>query len=103
MDLVDLHSCDILHMSGLNFNKMITSESPDGTRVMLACQEVQGTGTTFSRLGLLNPETGVVQMLTREAGKGTETFWGWLDSATPVLTARDPSAGYYIYVYQFQE
>ena len=103
VDLMDLHTCSILHMICLDSKKLITSESPDGTKIMLAYQEAHETGFSFSRLGLLNPKTGVVQMLVREISTSSETFWGWLDSRTLVLTTHDSNGGYYIYVYEFQE
>ena len=96
VDLVDLRTGDTLAMSGLDTEHLVTSEGPGGARIMLAVQD-----SGFSSLGLLDPETGVMEVLTRETQGVSETFWGWLDSTTPVLTARDSNDGYYIYVYQF--
>ena len=105
LDLIDLRTGSSLHITGLDPKKLITSESPDGSRIMLAYQEsvgADGQGSNFPSLGILNPETGVAQMLTRTPGENPELFWGWLDRGTLVLTAHNSSGGYYVYVYQFQ-
>lgn len=106
VDLIDLHTRVTLNMTGLDTDKLTTSESPDGTRIMLAYEESNENGELgygFSSLGILNPETGVLQMLTRDISGNSETFWGWLDNDTVVITARDAVGGYYVYVYEFRD
>lgn len=106
VDLIDLRTRVVLNMTGLNTDKLTTSESPDGTRVLIAYEETGENGELgygFSRLGILNPETGVLHMLTRDVSGNPETFWGWLDNDTVVITARDAAGGYYVYVYEFRE
>jgi hypothetical protein len=106
VDLIDLRTGLDLNMAGLNMDKITTSESPDGTRIMIAYEETGENGELgygFSRLGILNPESGVLHMLTRDVSGNSETFWGWLDNDTVVVTARDAAGGYYVYVYEFRE
>ena len=106
VDLIDLRTHVVLNMAGLNMDKLTTSESPDGTRVLIAYEETGENGELgygFSSLGILNPETGVLQMLTRNISSNPENFWGWLDNDTVVITARDAAGVYYVYVYEFQE
>lgn len=105
VDLLDLRTGEALNMTGLNTDKLTTSESPDGTRVLIGYEETNEKGELgygFSGLGLLDPETGVLQMLTRETSGNPESFWGWLDNDTFVITAWDDAGGYYVYVYTFQ-
>ena len=104
--LVDLRTCDTLELTGLNPEKLTASESLDGSRIMIAYQETNDQGELgygFSSLGILNPETGVLQMLTREVSGNPETFWGWLNRSALVITAQDVAEGYYVYVYEFGE
>lgn len=106
VDLIDLRTCVTLNMTGLDTDKLTTSESPDGTRIMIAYQEANADGELgygFSKLGILNPETGVLQMLTRDISGNPENFWGWLDHDTVVISAYDANGGYYVYVYDFRE
>ena len=106
VDLIDLHTRVTLNMTGLDTDKLTTSESPDGTRIMIAYEEENESGYLgygFSELGVLNPETGVLQMLTREISGDPESFWGWLNNNTLVVTAHDAAGKYYVYVYDFQE
>lgn len=105
VELVDFQTGTRLAMTGLDTEKLTTSESPDGTRIMIASEETNESGELgygFSRLGVLNPETGVLQMLTRDISGNPETFWGWLDNDTLVITAHSAAGGYYVYVYAFQ-
>lgn len=104
VDLIDLHTHQILNMAGLQTDRLTTSESPDGTKIMIAYEQVNENkelGYGFSSLGILDPETGVLQMLTRDISGDPETFWGWLDNDTIVITAHDALGGYYVYVYDF--
>lgn len=104
--LVDLHTSYTLDLTGLSPEKLTASESPDGSRIMIAHQETNDQGELgygFSSLGLLDPKTGVLQMLTREVSGNPETFWGWINRNTLVITAHDAAGGYYVYVYEFGE
>ena len=106
VDLIDLRTGSDLNMTGLDMDKLTTSESPDGSRIFIAYEETNKSGELgygFSQFGILNPETGVLHMLTRDVSGNPETFWGWLDNDTVVITARDAAGGYYVYVYEFQE
>lgn len=106
VDLINLRDNTVLQMTGLDSEKLTTSESPDGTRIMIAYEETNDRGELgygFSSLGILNPETGVLQMLSRSISGNPENFWGWLDNETVAVTAHDASGGYYVYVYQFSE
>lgn len=105
VDLIDLRTGAILNMTGLDTTKLATTESPDGTRILIAYEEANGNGELgygFSELGILNPETGVLQMLSRDISGSPESFRGWLDSNTVVITAQD-TGGYYVYVYDFRD
>ncbi len=105
VDLIDLHTLESMNMQGLDTRKLTTSESPDGASILIAYEEADADGVLghgFSSLGLLHPDTGVWNMLTREVSGNPETFWGWLDRDTVAITARDDSGGYYVYVYVFQ-
>lgn len=106
VDLIDLRTRMTLNMTGLDTDKLATSESPDGKYIMIAYEEANErneVGFGFSRLGILNPETGVLKMLTRDISGNPEAFWGWLNNDALVITAHDTSGGYYVYVYQFRE
>lgn len=104
VDLIDLRTGVALNMTGLDTAKLATSEGPDSTRILIAYEEANGNGELgygFSELGLLNPETGILQMLSRDICGSPESFRGWLDSNTVVITAQD-DGGYYVYVYEFR-
>ncbi len=106
VDLIYLHTLESMKMQGLDTAKLTTSESPDGTKIMIAYQEADADGVLgygFSSLGLLDPDTGVLKMLTRDVSGNPETFWGWLNNDTVVITAHDNAGGYYVYVYAFQD
>lgn len=106
VDLIDLRTCAVLNMAGLNTDKLTTSESPDGTKILIAYEETNENGEVgygFSCIGILNPETGVLQMLTRNISGNRETFWGWLNNDTVVITACDAADSYCVYVYEFRE
>lgn len=106
LDLIDLRTGVALNMTGLDVAKLVTSENPDGTRILITYEEANGNGELgygFSELGILNPETGILQMLSRDISGSPESFRGWLDSNTVVITAQDNNGGYYVYVYEFTE
>lgn len=106
VDLMDFRTEEILKLTGLNVENLICDESPDGTRIMLGYEEENG----ITRLGILDPETGVLKLLDRKPSGGSESFRGWLDNDTLVITAHDISNAelnftqgdnYYVYVYRF--
>lgn len=105
VSLVDFRTGEQMELTGLDAGHLICDESPDGSRIMLGYQEGDG----FASLGILDPETGVLKLLSREVS-GIESFAGWLDRDTLVITAHDipdadlnftPGDGYYVYVYRF--
>lgn len=105
IDLIDLRSSTSLNMTGLNIDKLTTSESPDGTSILIAYEETNENnelGYGYSSLGILNPETGIVKMLTRDVSGIPENFCGWLANDTLVITSYN-AGGYYVYVYEFRE
>lgn len=106
VDLLDFRSGEILNLTGLSPENLTCDESPDGSRIMLAYEGDHG----FTSLGILDPATGVLKLLDREVSGGSESFRGWLDHDTLVITAHDdpdadmtftPGDGYYVYVYRF--
>lgn len=106
VDLIALETGDFLNMPGLELSKLATSESPDGSSVMIAYEEANERGELgygFSALGILDPKTGVLQMLRRDISGNPESFRGWLDDRTVVISAQDDNSGYYVYVYQFRD
>ena len=111
VDLIDLRTGAALKMTGLETDNLSTSESPDGTSVLISYKkqwENDVQGYDYMKLGVLDPKTGILKMLTREASGNPEDFWGWLGNDTVVLLADiagDGSYkdGSYIYVYEFRE
>ncbi len=107
IDLIDLRTMEVLTMTGMEPQSLVTSESSDGSYVLFAYRKAGGEG--FSSLGLLDSETGVLEMLTREIDGGVEYLWGWLDSDTVTIIAPeadgdcDTSGNYYVYVYEFRD
>ena len=108
VDLMDFRTKELLKLTGLSPENLTCDESPDGSHICLGYEENDG----FTSLGILDPETGVLRLLDREVGGGSESFQGWLDNDTLVITAHDspdaettftPGDGYYVYVYRFRE
>lgn len=103
--LYDLRTQSKLPLTGIDPGRLITSESPDGSRVLLAYEERNDQGHLgygFSQLGILDPETGVVRMLTRQVNGSPEDLRGWLSRDTVAITATDAAGNYYVYVYTFR-
>lgn len=105
VSLVDFRTGEQMELTGLDAGHLTCDESPDVSRIMLGYQEGDG----FASLGILDPETGILKLLNREVS-GSESFAGWLDRDTLVITAHDipdpdlnftPGDGYYVYVYRF--
>ncbi len=106
VDLIDLRTQAVLNMQGLNTDKLHTYESPDGSRILIAytkANENSEYGYGYSNLGILNPETGVLLMLSRDNGGNQESFVGWLDNDTIVIRSYDDAWNSYVYVYEFHE
>lgn len=106
IDLIALSTGKVLNMPGLDTAKLITSESPSGNHILLAYEESNEQGELgfgFSSLGLLDPATGVLKLLTRQVSGSRESFRGWLDDRTVVITAYNDTGGYYVYVYEFSK
>ena len=105
--LMDFRTKEILKLTGLSAENLTCDESPDGSHIMLGDKDNDG----YTSLGILDPETGLLKLLEREVS-GSESFGGWLDNDTLVITAHDtpdsdlhftPGDGYYVYVYRFCE
>lgn len=106
VDLIDLRTQAVLNMQGLNTDKLHTYESPDGSRILIAytkANENSEYGYGYANLGILNPETGVLLMLSRDNGGNQESFVGWLDNDTIVIRSYDDAWNSYVYVYEFHE
>ena len=106
VDLIDLRTQAVLNMQGLNTDKLHAYESPDGSRILIAytkANENSEYGYGYSNLGILNPETGVLLMLSRDNGGNQESFVGWLDNDTIVISSYDDAWNSYVYVYEFHE
>ena len=89
----------------LDTKRLTTDESPDGTSILIAYGQRNAEGALgygYSQLGVLDVKTGVLKMLKRDVSGDPETFWGWIDDKTVVITSTDASGGYYVYVYEFQ-
>lgn len=108
IDLMDFRTKELLKLTDLPTENLTCDESPDGSRIMLGYEENDG----FTSLGILDPETGFLKLLDREVSGGSESFRGWLDNDTLVITAHNipdanlnftPGDGYYVYVYRFQD
>lgn len=106
VDLMDFRTKELLKLAGLSPENLTCDESPDGSLIMLGYEDNDG----FTSLGILDPETGLLKLLDREVSGGSESFLGWLDNDTLVITAHDipdadlnftPGDGYYVYVYRF--
>ena len=106
IDLMDFRTKELLKLTDLSTENLTCDESPDGSRIMLGYEDKDG----FTSLGILDPDSGVLKLLDREVSGGSESFRGWLDNDTLVITAHDspnaeltftPGDGYYVYVYRF--
>ena len=86
-------------------SKSYRIESPDGKYILFADQErakEEKTSFCYPRIGLLDPKTGEMKVLTRDISGNAEYLYGFLDSNTVVISSRmDENDGYYLYVYEF--
>ena len=99
-ELLNLSTGTRLALTGLDTAGLQFSESPGGTRILIA-RDAGSPDSGFSQLGMLDPRTGVLQMLTREVSGNLEYLLGWLNESTVVISARDESGNYYVYLYGF--
>jgi hypothetical protein len=103
--LIDLRTGERYSLSGLTMSKSYRIESPDGKYILYADQERakdEKTSFCYPRIGLLDPKTGEMKVLTRDISGNAENLYGFLDSNTVVISSRmDENDGYYLYVYEF--
>ena len=103
--LIDLRTGERYSLAGLTMSKSYRIESPDGKYILFADQERakdEKTSFCYPRIGLLDPKTGEMKVLTRDISGNAEYLYGFLDSNTVVISSRmDENDGYYLYVYEF--
>ena len=103
--LIDLRTGERYSLAGLTMSKSYRIESPDGKYILFADQERakdEKTSFCYPRIGLLDPKTGEMKVLTRDISGNAERLSGFLDSNTVVISSRmDENDGYYLYVYEF--
>ena len=98
-ELINFRNNSRLQLAGLPKGTLNFSQSPDGQKVFVGLFE----SGNYSRIGLLEPATGVLNMLNRKVCAEYEHFMGWLDTDTIALTAQADDGSYYAYVYKFRE
>lgn len=101
--LLDLISGEYLKLTGLkNDDTLITMESPDGERVLIAFSDSEAFGLAFYKIGVLDTQTGALTMLTREGYEAkTEHGIGWLDDTRIIVNASNTDDEAYMFVYEF--
>ena len=103
--LIDLRTGERYSLAGLTMSKSYRIESPDGKYILFADQaraKDEKTSFCYPRIGLLDPKTGEMKVLTRDISGNAEYLYGFLDSNTVVISSRmDENDGYYLYVYEF--
>ena len=103
--LIDLRTGERYSLAGLTMSKSYRIESPDGEYILFADQERakdEKTSFCYPRIGLLDPKTGEMKVLTRDISGNAENLYGFLDANTIVISSRmDENDGYYLYVYEF--
>ena len=103
--LIDLRTNEWYSLAGLTMSDSYRIESPDGKRILFADQQRakdEKTGFCYPRIGLLDPQTGEMKVLTRDISGNAEYLYGFLDSNTVVISSRmDENDGYYLYMYEF--
>ena len=103
--LIDLRTGERYSLAGLTMSKSYRIESPDGEYILFADQERakdEKTSFCYPRIGLLDPKTGEMKVLTRDISGNAEYLYGFLDTNTVVISSRmDENDGYYLYVYEF--
>lgn len=103
--LIDLRTGERYSLAGLTMSKSYRIESPDGKYILFADQQRakdEKTSFCYPRIGLLDPKTGEMKVLTRDISGNAEYLYGFLDSNTVVISSRmDENDGYYLYMYEF--
>ena len=103
--LIDLRTGERYSLAGLTMADSYRIESPDGKYILFADQaraKDEKTSFCYPRIGLLDPGTGEMKVLTRDISGNAEYLYGFLDSDTVVISSRmDENDGYYLYVYEF--
>lgn len=103
--LIDLRTNEWYSLAGLTMSDSYRIESPDGKHILFADQQRamdEKTSFCYPRIGLLDPKTGEMKVLTRDISGNAEYLYGFLDSNTVVISSRmDENDGYYLYMYEF--
>lgn len=103
--LIDLRTGERYSLAGLTMSKSYRTESPDGKYILFADRaraKDEKTSFCYPRIGLLDPKTGEMKVLTRDISGNAEYLYGFLDPNTVVISSRmDENDGYYLYVYEF--
>ena len=105
--LIDLRTNERNSLAGLTMSDSYRIESPDGKCILFADQQRakdEKTSFCYPRIGLLDPKTGEMKVLTRDISGNAEYLYGFLDSNTVVISSRmDENDGYYLYMYEFTD
>lgn len=103
--LIDLRTNERNSLAGLDMTGAERHESPDGKKILFAYHQRakdEKTSWCYPKIGLLDPKTGEMKVLTRDISGNAELLFRFLDSNTVVISSRmDENDGYYLYVYEF--
>lgn len=103
--LIDLRTNERNSLAGLDMTGAERHESPDGKKILFAYHQRakdEKTSWCYPKIGLLDPKTGEMKVLTRDISGNAELLFRFLDSNTVVISSRmDEKDGYYLYVYEF--
>lgn len=103
--IIDLRTGERYSLAGLDMAGAQRIESPDGQKVVFGYRQKavdEKTGWYYPKIGLLDPKTGEMKMLTRDVSGNAEYMYGFLDENTVVISSQmDENNGYYLYVYEF--
>lgn len=105
-ELIDLRTGKITALTGLSLEGTAISESPKGQSILIAYRERakdEKTSWCYPKIGLLDPENGVLKLLTRDISGNAEYLRGWLNDQIVILTSRNGDGSYYVLVYEFVE
>lgn len=105
IDLIDLRSGETLKLTDLAREGLRTIESPDGDRILVTYRSETAAGRGYySQIGILDPETGVLKMLSRRSNGWEEYNISWLDAETLVICASEQQGNSrYVYIYRFTQ
>ena len=103
IDLFDFRTGTSMKIQGLNKDGLVTSESPDGRRIMFAhrFKSESSSEPLYDEIGVLDTDTGVLTVFSRETENISEHFFGWISPACVIFTAKDQEKMPYLYVYDF--